>query len=157
VGGKSMISVKLSNTGNVRIQPAGDLVLKDATGNEVSRYDVKMGTIYAGTMTSFEVPFAGLLNLGDYMIALDLSDPQAGPLAQNAALPLRIEPPVVAPTAAPASDGPQVAPINQVPVSQVPMPAPSSGISIPPDVLFVAVLAFLILMAFLPMLRRYRR
>jgi hypothetical protein len=36
------------------------------------------------------------------------------------------------------------------------VPTTSSGISIPPDVLLVAVLAFLILMAFLPMLRRRR-
>jgi hypothetical protein len=162
VAGKSMISVELHNTGNMRLQPAGNLVLKDAAGKEVSRYPVKMDSIYAGTTTSFEVPFAGLLNVGDYMIALDLSDPKAGPLAKALALPLRIEAPVV-PTAAPASDGPQAAPINQVPVSQTPIvvapvPTPASGgIVIPPDVLFVAGLAFLILIAVLPMLRRRRR
>jgi hypothetical protein len=152
---RSVVRIELRNSGNTRLQPQGDLVLYDAVGAEVSRYPVKMGSIYAGTSAQLEVPFAGLLNPGDYKIVLSLSDPKAGPLAQAEALPLRIELPSVA-TAAPASQGPQVAPISQAPIIQAPVPTTSSGISIPPDVLFVAVLAFLILMAFLPMLRRRR-
>jgi hypothetical protein len=159
---RSVVRIELHNSGNVRLRPNGTLVLYNHAGSEVSRYPVTMGSIYAGTTTSFEVPFAGLLNPGDYTIALDLSDPKAGLLAQAPALPLRIEAPV-APTVAPAIKDPQAAPINQAPVSQEPsiqappVANPSTGISIPPDVLFVAVLAFLILMAFLPMLRRRRR
>ncbi|PDV97173.1 hypothetical protein [Candidatus Chloroploca asiatica] len=154
VGSNSRIRVELHNSGNVRLQPEGEVVLYDAAGAEVSRYPVKMGSIYAGTTTSFEVPFAGALLPGDYTIALELSDAKAGPLAQNPALPLRIEAPI-APTVAPASEGPQAAPINQTPVVQA--PAPNVGLSIPSDVLFVVGLALLIMIAFVPMLRRRRR
>jgi len=159
VGDKSVIHVSLHNTGNVRLQPTGNLVLTDAAGKEVSRFPVSMGTIYAGTTTSFEVPFAGMLNLGDYTIALDLSDAKSGPLAQAPALPLQIVAPATPamPTDFAATAGPQVARINQAPSSPqvVPSPAltPFLGIAITPDVLLVG-LAFLILMAFLPMIRR---
>jgi hypothetical protein len=163
VAGKSMISVELRNSGNVRLQPFGNLILKDAAGNEVSRYPVKMDTIFAGTTTSFEVPFAGVIALGDYMIALDIADPTAGVQVSMPALPVAVQP-TAQPTvpAAVADAGPGVAPINQVPVSQTPgiqapVPTPASGIAIPPDVLFVAGLAFIILLACLPMLRRRRR
>lgn len=166
VAGHTYVRINLRNTGNVRIQPQGDLVLYDATGAEVSRYPVKMGSIYAGTETMLEVPFAGVLHPGSYTIGLALHDSVAGDLAKVDALSMQIAAPVE-PTAAPVNEGSNQAPINQAPINQPtdnqvagnqePIPAPTAGLNIPLDVLFAGGLVLLFLLAFVPMFRRRRR
>jgi hypothetical protein len=88
VAGTSLIAVVVKNTGNVHLKPAGDFVLRDANGVEVSRYPITMDTLYAGTSTFVEVPFGGRLKEGDYTAALALTDGKqhAQASAQSASL-----------------------------------------------------------------------
>jgi len=74
IAGTSLIAVSVKNTGNVHLKPTGDFVLRDANGTEISRYPIAMDSVYAGTSTFIEVPFAGRLNPGDYTVALALAD-----------------------------------------------------------------------------------
>lgn len=74
VAGNSAIAVALKNTGNVRLKPTGEFILRDASGVEVTRYPVTMDSFYAGTDTFVEVPFAGRLNPGEYTATLVLAD-----------------------------------------------------------------------------------
>ncbi len=112
VAGTSSIAVAVKNTGNVRLKPAGEFVLRDDAGKEVSRYPVSMDSFYAGTQTFIEVPFAQRLNPGVYSASLSLTDATAtGVAVSSDALA------VIVPTAA-AETGTSPQPIGTVAVPQ---------------------------------------
>lgn len=91
---KSTVAVAVENTGNVRLKPIADLVVRDASGSEVSRARVPMDTFYARTATLVEVPLAALLQPGGYTIHLILEDATAGVRVEEDALPFEVvEPP----------------------------------------------------------------
>jgi len=104
VAERSTVAVAVENTGNVRLKPVADLVLRDASGAEVSRAQVPMDSFYAGTTTLVEVPLAALLQPGRYTVGLILEDAVAGVRAEEVALPLE----VVEPPSPPAPENPIV-------------------------------------------------
>jgi hypothetical protein len=117
IAGNSFIAIAVKNSGNVRLKPSGEFVLSDASGAEVSRYPVVMDSVYAGTETFVEVPFAGRLNPGEYMAALALSD--SAQQVQVAARPGSLTVPKVEVEGAvqPIGAVPQPAAINQAPTA----------------------------------------
>lgn len=155
VGGRSVIGIDIRNTGNVRVRPSGSVVLHDAAGNEVSRFPITMGPIYAGTSTTLEIPFAGVLNSGEYTIGVELGDEKTGVTPQSAALDIQVHPSeAAAPDGAPSS-APQMATINQLPeqsaqtpeqMTQPASPMSSGGLSTP-EIIFGVVMLALILIA----------
>ncbi|NTV62242.1 MAG: hypothetical protein HGA65_01725 [Oscillochloris sp.] len=167
VAGHTYLRIELKNTGNVRLQPEGEIVLRDQLGAEISRYPISMGSLYAGTSTFLEVPFAGLLNPGSYQLGLSLHDPQDGQLAEASALPVQVAPTVVVDDPPVRQPSNNQAPINQVPTSQpanqaevadqATSPLAGFGMEGSSDLLFVVVVVFIIVMALLPMFRRRRR
>jgi hypothetical protein len=84
------VLVSVTNTGNVRLKPSGELVLTDKVGHEVLRAPVAMDTFFAGNTTEIEVNLPLSLPEGDYSVALDLSDIKAGASAQSDSLALAI-------------------------------------------------------------------
>jgi hypothetical protein len=78
VAGKSVVSIALENTGNVRLKPLVTFALLDATGALVSQASVQMDTFYAHTKTLVEVPLAALLSPGAYSVRLSIEDPAQG-------------------------------------------------------------------------------
>lgn len=104
VSGKSTIDVAVENTGNVRLKPVANFVLRDASGTEVSRAQVQMDTFYAHTATLVEVPLAALLQPGHYTVSLVLDDAAASVHAENDAIPLE----VVEPPPPPAAENPAI-------------------------------------------------
>jgi hypothetical protein len=74
VAEKSAVAVELKNTGNSTLAPRGDFILLDASGSELTRWPVTMGSLYAGTSTFIEVPFDQRLNPGRYAAVVSLSD-----------------------------------------------------------------------------------
>lgn len=109
VAGASVISARVNNTGNVRLKPSGELVLRDGQGKEVTRYPIAMDTFYAGTSTTVEVPFETTLLQGGYSTSLQLSDASGATAARSVSLEIRI--PKDAPPA--PSSGSQRAGANQ--------------------------------------------
>ncbi len=109
----SAVSMQVSNTGNVRLEPSGEFVLSQADGQEVSRYPIAMGSVYAGQGTFIEVPFAGRLNAGDYVASLTLADAAAG--VQVSSGPVGFSVASAESEAAPRAIGsaPQLAAVNQ--------------------------------------------
>ena len=73
-GGRSIVTVEVENSGNVRLQPSGEFFLTAASGGERVRIPVTMESIYAGTSTVAEIPFTTRLDAGDYTAALSLTD-----------------------------------------------------------------------------------
>lgn len=110
--GASLIVVSLSNPGNVRLKPAGEFVLHDDKGSEVTRYPVIMDSFYAWTSTTVEIPFAGTLNPGSYAASLTLA--AEGTSVTSGSVRVDVPEPKKAPAALPpGSELDQRAQINQ--------------------------------------------
>jgi hypothetical protein len=117
VAGNSSIAVALKNSGNVLLKPAGEFVLRNAEGAEVSRYPVTMDSVYAGSETFVEVPFGGRLNPGDYTIALTLADDSQHARFASPPVSLAVPKPEEEGPIQPIGVAPQVAQINQAPTA----------------------------------------
>ncbi len=78
VAGRSVVSIAVENSGNVRLKPIVAFVLRDATRTEVSRKTFQMDTFYARTDTLVAVSLAALLPAGSYTIELALVDEPQG-------------------------------------------------------------------------------
>ncbi len=100
VAGKSILSVAVENTGNIRLKPLVDVTLSDAGGHQVSRASVQMDSFYAATDTLVEVPLAALLLPGEYSIEFEIDDAAQ---ASRASRTIRLT--VEAPVDAPPDDG----------------------------------------------------
>ncbi len=107
---KSTVAVAVENTGNIRLKPVADLVVRDAAGAEISRAQVPMDTFYAHTATLVEVPLAALLQPGGYTIHLVLEDAATGVRVEEDALPFE----VLEPPPPPAAENPIVTGLTDV-------------------------------------------
>jgi hypothetical protein len=110
VNGLSVIDVAIDNIGNIRLAPVASFTLLDTTGALVSHTTLPMGTFYAGTSTSIEVPLAALLQPGTYTVRLALADAAQDARAE-AEVPLVIAGPAT--TVAPAGSVPGLVGVNQ--------------------------------------------
>ena len=91
VAGRSVVSIAVENTGNVRLKPVVTFALLDATGAQVSQASVQMDTFYAHTKTFVEVSLAALLLPGAYAVRLSLDDLAQGVRADSAAISLIVD------------------------------------------------------------------
>jgi hypothetical protein len=91
VGSRSIVSIAVDNTGNVRLKPTVDFVLRDAADTEVSRKAFQMDTFFAHTDTHVEVTLEAPLVPGSYWVRLSLDDVASGALATDGAIPFVVE------------------------------------------------------------------
>jgi uncharacterized membrane protein len=91
LGSRSIVSIAVANTGNVRLKPAVDFVLRDDADAEVSRKVFQMDTFFAHTDTHVEVTLEAPLVPGSYWVALSLDDDASGALASHGAIPFVVE------------------------------------------------------------------
>jgi hypothetical protein len=91
VGSRSIVSVAVDNTGNVRLKPTVDFVLRDAADTVVSRKAFQMDTFFAHTDTHVEVTLEAPLLPGSYWVQLSLEDVASGVVAANGAIPFVVE------------------------------------------------------------------
>jgi hypothetical protein len=68
VAGRSVVSVAVQNSGNVRLKPLVEVTLLDGAGVTVSQARIQMDTFYAHTDTFVEVALDDLLLPGDYTL-----------------------------------------------------------------------------------------
>lgn len=90
------IVVPVSNTGNVLVKPAGELVLTDASGTAAFRQPFAMGSVYAGMETTLEVALPPTLPEGTYSVSATVSDPETGARATVPATELTLSREIVA-------------------------------------------------------------
>ena len=93
VAGRSIVSVAVENTGNVRLKPVVTFTLRDSAGALVSHASVQMDTFYAHTDTFVEIPLAALLLPGTYSVQLTLDDAPQSVQVNRAAIALVVEAP----------------------------------------------------------------
>jgi hypothetical protein len=92
VGGRSIVSVAVRNTGNVRLKPLVTLALLDPAGIEISRTSLQMDSFYAWTDAFVEVPLAGTLAPGRYTARLTMD--AEGTSADKDGMTFTVEAPV---------------------------------------------------------------
>lgn len=80
--------VEVENAGNVLLKPEGTLSMATADGEPAVTAPIVMGSVYAGMATIIELPIPALLAPGDYLVDLDLNDPEAGARAEVTDLPV---------------------------------------------------------------------
>jgi hypothetical protein len=85
--GYARVLVGIDNTGNVRLKPAGDVVIRDGAGTEIDRSPITMDSVYAGTQTSIEVILLQPLQPGDYTVSVTLKDDAHDLSVEATALP----------------------------------------------------------------------
>ena len=108
---KSIVSATLTNTGNVRLKPSGELVVTEKDGREVSRVQLIMDSVYAGDTTAFETPFETALLPGDYRVTLTLN--YEGGTASAVGVPLNVPNATVAEAAGAPTGASTFATVNQ--------------------------------------------
>ena len=96
VAGKSIVSIAVSNTGNVRLKPLIDFTLSDAAGSTVSHANVAMDSFYAQTATTVEVPLNALLLPGRYTVRFVIGDTTQKLAVSERSIPLVVEAPPAA-------------------------------------------------------------
>ena len=89
--GKSIVSVAVRNTGNIRLKPLIDFTLTDAGGATVSHASVAMDSFYARTATTVEVPLAALLLPGRYTVGFSVGDTTQKLAVREASIPLVVD------------------------------------------------------------------
>lgn len=113
VAERSIVSIAVDNTGNVRLKPVVGFTLFDASGAQVSQASLQMDTFYAHTDTFVEVPLAALLLPGTYTVRLTLVDSAQGARADKEAITFVVDAP--AERAGPAGAVPALTAVNQAP------------------------------------------
>jgi hypothetical protein len=68
VAGRSVVSVAVDNSGNIRLKPLVEVTLRDEAGGTVSHAWIQMDSFYAHTDTFVEVALDALLQPGDYTV-----------------------------------------------------------------------------------------
>jgi len=142
---RSTVAVVVENTGNVRLRPVANFVLRDASGAQVSQAQVPMDTFYAHTATLVEVPLAALLQPGQYTVGLVLEDGAASVRVEEDAILLEV---VAVPP--PAGDGTSTVPgltevIQTIGEGRVP---PVAGLGLAAAGLLVTLIVGLLILAF---------
>ena len=68
----------ISNTGNVRVRPAGSVILMNDSGDEVVNIQLEMRSVYAGQTTLFSQTLQAPIPEGTYSGSVILSDADTG-------------------------------------------------------------------------------
>jgi hypothetical protein len=90
VGGKSLLSFDVRNTGNRVLRPKVLLALKNAAGKPAGSAQIELKPVYAGTTSTPKVPLAVALPAGAYSVTATLSDPAARTSAKRVTAGLRV-------------------------------------------------------------------
>lgn len=80
-GQTTTITGAISNTGNIRVRPAGTLTVTDASGTKVVEAPITMNSVYAGDSTTWQVIVPSPLPEGQYVVSVDLKDADTGTTA----------------------------------------------------------------------------
>jgi hypothetical protein len=83
-GAVPRIDIPVTNSGNVLVKPEGELTLTDASGKDVVKAPIAMGSVYAGTTAPLSVGLTTALPDGDYTLSVDLEDKTTGAKASIA-------------------------------------------------------------------------
>ena len=76
--GASRVVVEIVNTGNILVNPSGEITITNPEGETIVTAPVNMGPVYAGDTTSIEFSLPNALPEGSYTMNIDLADEYSG-------------------------------------------------------------------------------
>jgi hypothetical protein len=112
------ILIPVTNTGNVRATPSGDVTVRDATDDVVISGPLTLGTIYGGHATEILIGLPAALPIGDYTLDLSLYDATEGELLNVVELPFEVDESTV--------EGAGSSPVSVSAATLTPLPEPSN-------------------------------
>lgn len=92
----SMLSIPVSNTGNVLVKPAGEVVVTTSGGEVVLTSSVEMGSVYAGSTVPVQILVPDQLPYGEYVVSAQLKDANSRASGSIAGVPAEYRGHVVA-------------------------------------------------------------
>lgn len=87
------LDIPIKNTGNVLIQPEGIITLSTPSGEKALTASIKMESVYGGLSTIVRVILPEQFPIGDYLVSLELTDPETGASDSIENAPVTITPP----------------------------------------------------------------
>lgn len=118
--GSASVLIAIENTGNVLLKPVGDVVVADGAGKEITRAQVAMDSVYAGTGTDIEVGLVQPLQAGTYAVSVTLKDAKTKVSVHADALPMTVA--NVDASGSPVAEAPKIA-ITSVGITELRDPA----------------------------------
>lgn len=73
----SYVSIDIRNDGDIRVRPEGTITIRDSEGRIIATIPVAMDSVYAHDGTTLTVGAMGVLDDGEYLVAVDLIDPES--------------------------------------------------------------------------------
>jgi hypothetical protein len=73
-GSPFVLSIGISNTGNVKVRPAGRVAVLDSAGVEMFNTDVEMQSVFAHDQTVLVIGLPDSMEQGSYRVRADLTD-----------------------------------------------------------------------------------
>ena len=98
------LTIGIKNSGNVRVQPTGTVVVDDASGSQVLSAPIAMDSVYARDETTLTLGVPALAG-GVYKVSVDLHDPDTGAKATVSGVEVTAQAPASPMPAAPISFG----------------------------------------------------
>ncbi len=75
------LDIPVANTGNILVQPAGDLTVTTPDGAEILTSSVEMASVYGGRSTIIQISVPDQFQIGDYLVSVNLTDEATGATA----------------------------------------------------------------------------
>jgi hypothetical protein len=91
VSGRSVVSIGVTNAGNVRIHLSGQLIVTANGHQKVAAVALTMGTVFPGDSTVVEAVLPLVLRPGQYTVSVRLADPALGVSASRTDLRLALQ------------------------------------------------------------------
>jgi hypothetical protein len=115
--GQTVLSIPVTNSGNIRVRPAGPVTITDLNGTVLAAGEASMGSVYAGDTAAYELWMPIELPVAEYLISADFMDPDTGAVARfdDKRVMLEAEPvetPVPAATPVPVTPTPIAGPVT---------------------------------------------
>lgn len=74
----SGIQADIVNSGNILVRPEGKLTVSDPSGKLLLTMDIGFGAFFAGQTGRIETGFGNALPAGEYLVTIELRDPETG-------------------------------------------------------------------------------
>ncbi len=99
--GIGRLDIQMTNTGNVHVRGGADIRLSDGSGVEIERFELALGTLYAGLPATIEVAVGDALSPGAYSVTLTITDDELSYTVTSDPLELEVAVPATPDVATP--------------------------------------------------------
>lgn len=129
IEGQTVLRLPIQNTGNIRVRPAGTVVLSDANGGQLATGTVAMGSVYAGDTAAYEMWIGAALPVAEYTVSVALIDPDTSAEASLDASAVN----VIVPEPSPEPEAAVTPTVVAVTPTPIPLPVTIESATVTPN------------------------